>query len=55
MDVIFGSMLVVGLVTAIAMSIGPSGMLWLVTWLKLKLTPSPKTKTEPTACDSRDS
>ncbi len=48
----FVLMLAVGLVILFAMSIGPVGISYLVTWLKSKQTQSPKTKTEHTASDS---
>jgi len=54
-DVIFVSMLVVGLVMLIGISIGPLGISYLVTWWKCRRTQLPKIKTEPTASDSQDS
>ena len=45
-------MLVLALVMLFAMSIGPIGITYLVTWLKSKRTQLPKTKTEPTHSDS---
>ena len=52
MTVEFVLMLAVALVMLFAMSIGPIGISYLVTWLKSKRTQSHKTKTEPTVSDS---
>jgi multisubunit Na+/H+ antiporter MnhC subunit len=48
-------MLSVVLLTAIVISIGWEGIYCLTTLWRYRQTPSPKTKTEPTVSDSRDS